>query len=103
MPVIGSEKPIRTGSAAWVAPTPIIARPTAARIVPHVFIISNPHAGVASTKPMSDREAALAPLHRDPLDLGHLFHREAAALAPEPAVLDAATVQSLICTIPASS
>ena len=27
------------------------AKPTAARIVPHIFIISNPHADVASTKP----------------------------------------------------
>src|SRR5712672_2115495 len=37
----------------------------------------------------SHREGALSPLHRDPFELGHFFHRKATSLTTVTAVLDA--------------
>src|SRR5260221_2854181 len=38
----------------------------------------------------SNREGALSPLHRDPFEFGHFFHRKATTLTTVTAVLDAA-------------
>src|SRR5580692_9279489 len=86
MPVSGSEKPMRTGSAACASAAANATRPHAAKIVAKRFMIHIPYADVVFEEASSDRETSLAALHRDPFDLSHFFHRETATFAPVPAV-----------------